>query len=211
MPGDVRPTRSPTPRGPRERSPISPLTLDRSSTPKTPVPHPRTLRPRRRDRLLLVCSLGEKEGPQAQDRPERIRQGLGTRRRPRPRAGGCPAGVAHVRRAMPLGHEPPALPPILAAVSSRVAGKHCCFPAPSELHVTVARHAAQAFTNAPRGTRPLWQRPSRYAPGADGPSARPSSLRGSASRAHDREPHQQAFLPPTYLLVSLSRLAEVLS
>src|SRR4051812_48845254 len=38
---------------------------------------------------------------------------------------------------------------------SRVAGKHCCFPAPSELHVTVARHAAQAFTNAPRGTRPL--------------------------------------------------------
>ena len=38
---------------------------------------------------------------------------------------------------------------------SRVAGKHCYFPAPSELHVTVARHAAQAFTNAPRGTRPL--------------------------------------------------------
>jgi hypothetical protein len=27
---------------------------------------------------------------------------------------------------------------------------------PSELHVTVSRHAAQAFTNAPRGTRPLW-------------------------------------------------------
>ena len=26
-----------------------------------------------------------------------------------------------------------------------------------------------------------------------------------------REPHQQAFLPPTYLLVSLSRLAKVLS
>src|SRR3954471_23038946 len=88
---------------------------------------------------------------------------------------------------------------------SRVAGKHCCFPAPSELHVTVARHAAQAFTNAPRGTRPLWQRPSRYAPGADESSTHPSS------RAHGREPHQRAFLPPSYLLVSLSRLAEVLS
>src|SRR3954471_12979857 len=76
---------------------------------------------------------------------------------------------------------------------------------PSELHVTVSRHAAQAFTNAPRGTRPLWQRPSRYAPGADGPSTRPSGW------AHDREPHQRAFLPPSYLLVSLGRLAEVLS
>jgi hypothetical protein len=94
---------------------------------------------------------------------------------------------------------------------SRVAGKHRCFPAPSELHVTVARHAAQAFTNAPRGTRPLWQRPSRYAPGADGTPARPSSLRGNTSWANAREPHQRAFLPPTYLLVSLSRLAAVLS
>src|SRR4029077_9777195 len=87
----------------------------------------------------------------------------------------------------------------------RVAGKHYCFPAPSELHVTVARHAAQAFTNAPRGTRPPWQRASRYAPGADGPSTRPSG------RAHDQELHQQAFLLLSYLLVSLSRLAEVLS
>src|SRR5512135_2704700 len=76
---------------------------------------------------------------------------------------------------------------------------------------TLAPHTAQAFTNAPRGTRPPLRRPSRYAPGADGPRARPSSLRGSASRAHAREPHQQAFLLPTYLLVSLSRLAEVLS
>src|SRR5438552_12047391 len=42
---------------------------------------------------------------------------------------------------------------------------------------TLAPHTAQAFTNAPRGTRPLWQRPSRSAPGADGPSARPPSLR----------------------------------
>jgi hypothetical protein len=42
----------------------------------------------------------------------------------------------------------------------------------------------------------------RYAPGADGPYARPSSSRWSASRAHAREPHQRAFLPPTSLLVS---------
>ena len=44
---------------------------------------------------------------------------------------------------------------------------------------TVARHTAQAFTNAPRGTRPLWQRPSRYAPGADEPSTRPSFQSGA--------------------------------
>jgi hypothetical protein len=69
---------------------------------------------------------------------------------------------------------------------SRVAGKHCCFPAPSELHVTVSRHAAQAITNAPRGTRPPWQRPSRYAPGADGPYSRPSSLRECQSGARPR-------------------------
>jgi hypothetical protein len=66
-------------------------------------------------------------------------------------------------------------------IARRVAGKHCCFPAPSERHVTVARHAAQAFTNAPRGTRPLWQRPSRYAPGADGPCA---STIGSRTSKH---------------------------
>ncbi len=29
-------------------------------------------------------------------------------------------------------------------------------PLPSELHVTVSRHAAQAFTNVPLGTRLLW-------------------------------------------------------
>src|SRR3984893_18275289 len=39
--------------------------------------------------------------------------------------------------------------------SSRVAGKYCYVPAPSELDVRVAPHPAQAFTNAPRGTRPL--------------------------------------------------------
>ncbi len=43
----------------------------------------------------------------------------------------------------------------LRGVSSRVAGKHCCFPAPSELDVRVAPHPAQALTSAPRGTRPL--------------------------------------------------------
>src|SRR5262245_41944914 len=37
----------------------------------------------------------------------------------------------------------------------RVAGKYCYLPAPSELDVRVASHPAQAFTNAPRGTRPL--------------------------------------------------------
>src|SRR3954449_7848088 len=41
-------------------------------------------------------------------------------------------------------------------VPCRVAGRYYSLPAPSELHVTVSRHAAQAFTNAPRGTRPLW-------------------------------------------------------
>src|SRR5262245_3089411 len=64
---------------------------------------------------------------------------------------------------------------------SRVMRRRCRRTLPSELHVTVSRHAALAFTNAPRGTRPPLRRPSRYASGADGPSARPSSLRGSAS------------------------------
>ena len=43
----------------------------------------------------------------------------------------------------------------------RVAGKYCYFPAPSELDVKVSLHPAQAFTNAPRGARPLFVRPSR--------------------------------------------------
>jgi hypothetical protein len=42
---------------------------------------------------------------------------------------------------------------------SRVAGKHRCFPAPYEPYVRLAPHTAQAFTNAPRGTRPLRARP----------------------------------------------------
>jgi tRNA(fMet)-specific endonuclease VapC len=41
---------------------------------------------------------------------------------------------------------------------SRVAGKHCCFPAPSERHMTVARHAAQAFT---KGSGNHWNRNTR--------------------------------------------------
>ena len=53
------------------------------------------------------------------------------------------------------------------------------------------------------------QRRSRYAPGADEPRARLSSTRWSASLAvADREPHQQAFLPPTYLLVSLESVGQ---
>src|SRR5262245_6651057 len=38
---------------------------------------------------------------------------------------------------------------------SRVRGWRCRYPLPSELHVKVPLHAAQAFTNAPRGTWPL--------------------------------------------------------
>jgi hypothetical protein len=90
-------------------------------------------------------------------------------------------------------------------------GEESLLPRPLRTVRELAPHTAHAFTNAPRGTRPFWQRPSRYAPGADGPSARPSSLRGTASRAHAREPHQQAFLLPTYLPVFLSRLIEGLS
>src|SRR5208337_1283591 len=37
----------------------------------------------------------------------------------------------------------------------RVAGRYCYLPAPSELDVRVAPHPAQAFTNAPCGTRSL--------------------------------------------------------
>jgi hypothetical protein len=78
-------------------------------------------------------------------------------------------------------------------------GRESCPSSSSSLHKRPSRDAV------------VLQRPSRYAPGADGPYARPSSRRGSASRTHVREPHQRAFLPPTYLLVSLSRLAKVLS
>src|SRR5262245_24415435 len=39
------------------------------------------------------------------------------------------------------------------ASAGRVAGRHYCLPAPSEPYVIVAHHTAQAFTNAPRGTR----------------------------------------------------------
>src|SRR5260370_41215756 len=50
----------------------------------------------------------------------------------------------------------PTTPPRGQGGPCRVAGKYCYFPAPSELDVRVAPHPAQAFTNAPRGTRPLW-------------------------------------------------------
>src|SRR5208337_4200087 len=39
--------------------------------------------------------------------------------------------------------------------TGRVAGRYCYLPAPSELDVRVAPHPAQAFTNAPCGTRSL--------------------------------------------------------
>src|SRR6516162_7224806 len=35
----------------------------------------------------------------------------------------------------------------------RVAGEHCCSPAPSERHVSLSVYAAQASPKAPRGTR----------------------------------------------------------
>src|ERR1700732_5002059 len=50
-----------------------------------------------------------------------------------------PRGLAFVRLAGPC----------------RVAGRYCYLPAPSELDVRVAPHPAQAFTNAPCGTRPF--------------------------------------------------------
>src|SRR5271157_2675060 len=52
-----------------------------------------------------------------------------------------------VRRLFPAGycHSP----------TGRVAGRYCYLPAPSELDVRVAPHPAQAFTNAPCGTRSL--------------------------------------------------------
>src|SRR5208337_1892034 len=40
-------------------------------------------------------------------------------------------------------------------ITGRVAGRYCYLPAPSELDVRVAPHPAQAFTNAPCGTRSL--------------------------------------------------------
>src|SRR5271157_514285 len=52
-----------------------------------------------------------------------------------------------VRRPSPAGD---CLPP-----TGRVAGRYCYLPAPSELDVRVAPHPAQAFTNAPCGTRSL--------------------------------------------------------
>jgi hypothetical protein len=51
----------------------------------------------------------------------------------------------------------------------RVAGEHCCSPAPSERHVNLSVYAAQASRKAPRGTR--WGAstpPARYWSGAGG-------------------------------------------
>src|SRR5271157_4875426 len=39
--------------------------------------------------------------------------------------------------------------------TGRVAGRYCYLPAPSEPYLRLAPHTAQAFTNAPCGTRPL--------------------------------------------------------
>src|SRR5262245_14027770 len=46
-------------------------------------------------------------------------------------------------------------PPGHGSILSRVRRWRCRHPLPSELHVKVPLHAAQAFTNALRGTRPF--------------------------------------------------------
>src|SRR5271157_1440605 len=53
-------------------------------------------------------------------------------------------------------------------VAGRVAGEHCCSPAPSERHINLSVYAAQASLKVPRGTR--WGAgapPARYWSGAD--------------------------------------------
>jgi hypothetical protein len=73
------------------------------------------------------------------------------------------SGAGGGREHTPRGDVDAASPPRYGRASrvkglgSRVRRRRCRRPLPSELHVTVSRHAAQAFTNAPRGTRPLWQ------------------------------------------------------
>src|SRR5208282_4162813 len=57
-----------------------------------------------------------------------------------------PAGSGRARTSPPGYCHPP---------TGRVAGRYCYLPAPSELDVRVAPHPAQAFTDAPCGTRSL--------------------------------------------------------
>ena len=55
-----------------------------------------------------------------------------------------------------------------AGLSRRVAGEHCCSPAPSERHVNLSVYAAQASLKVPRGTRSgAGAPPARYWSGAD--------------------------------------------
>ena len=92
--------------------------------------------------------------------------GRGTDHRWVPSACASPGWAATSRRLgsgrlgrVDLGGRPP---------RCRVAGEHCCSPAPSELHVKVSLHAAQASLKAPHGTR--WGTsapPARYWSGAD--------------------------------------------
>ena len=59
-------------------------------------------------------------------------------------------------------------PPSPCVRLCRVAGEHCCSPAPSERHVNLSVYAAQASPKAPRRTR--WGAtapPARYGSGAD--------------------------------------------
>jgi hypothetical protein len=46
-----------------------------------------------------------------------------------------------------------------APSAGRVAGRHCCLPAPSEPYMKLSLHTAQAWANAPRRTRFLPRRP----------------------------------------------------
>src|SRR5262245_42757410 len=86
--------------------------------------------------------------------------------------------------------------------AGRVAGRHCCLPAPSELHVLVSSHAAQAWDNASLKTRggplglgvPLSVTTTEPAP------ARTSVAAGAPARV--------LATPPTDLLPRLRRLAD---
>src|SRR6185312_4831873 len=74
----------------------------------------------------------------------------------RPPSTPCERVTVNAPRQAPLAADPWTWPSAVWGVNSRVRRWRCRHPLPSELDVRVAPHPAQAFTNAPRGTRPLW-------------------------------------------------------
>jgi hypothetical protein len=84
----------------------------------------------------------------------------------------------------------------------RVAGRHCCLPAPSELHVLVSSHAAQALGNASTGIRgcPIGLGVNLSATAAEPATEMVSVAAGAPARV--------LATPPTYLPPSLRRLAD---